>query len=123
MWSPEYDAGEDLARAKDCIREPANLAAALGYYRSTFSATSMGSEEWTAEQGAAWGAIPTQPTLYLHGSRDGLLPVDDDTLAQIGGLLPKGSEAARISDAGHFLVAEQPGQVNSRVIEFLEAEV
>lgn len=123
LWSPGYDATEDLARAKDCIREPANLAAALGYYRSTFSATRMGSEEWAAEEGAAWGAIPPQPTLYLHGSRDGLLPLDDDTLAQVGALLPKGSEAARIQDAGHFLLAEQPGQVNDRIIRFLETEV
>jgi pimeloyl-ACP methyl ester carboxylesterase len=123
LWSPGYDATEDLARAKDCIRDPASLAAALGYYRSTFSAARMGSEEWTAEQGAAWGAIPTQPTLYLHGSQDGLLPISDDTLAQIGALLPKGSEAARIQNAGHFLIAEQPDQVNDRVIRFLEAEV
>jgi pimeloyl-ACP methyl ester carboxylesterase len=123
MWSPEYDAREDLARAKGCIREPANLTAALGYYRSTFSATRMGSEEWSEEQGAAWGAIPSQPTLYLHGTRDGMMPLSDDTLAQIGALLPKGSETAWISDAGHFLIVEQPGQVNSRVIQFLEAEV
>src|SRR5215469_9669399 len=32
-WSPGYDAGEDLARVKDSLREPANLAAAIGYYR------------------------------------------------------------------------------------------
>ena len=33
-WSPGYDAGEDLARVKESLREPANLAAAIGYYRS-----------------------------------------------------------------------------------------
>lgn len=73
-WSPGYDAAEDLRRAKDCIREPANLAAALGYYRSTFNPARMGSEEWAAEQGAAWGALPSQPTLYLHGTTDGVTP-------------------------------------------------
>lgn len=35
-WSPGYrDAGEDLAHVKDCLRDPANLTAALGYYRAT----------------------------------------------------------------------------------------
>ena len=50
------------------------------------------------------------------------LPLDDDGVAQVGALLSKGSEAAVIRDAGHFLFAEQPGQVNDRVIRFLEAE-
>jgi pimeloyl-ACP methyl ester carboxylesterase len=122
LWSPGFDARADTARAKDCIREPANLAAALGYYRSTFSATRMGSEEWAGEEGAAWGALPPQPTLYLHGSQDGLMPLTEDQLGQIGGLLAKGSETAMISGAGHFLFAEQPGQVSDRVIPFLEAE-
>ena len=34
-WSPGYDGAEDLAHVKDCLRDPANLAAALGYYRAT----------------------------------------------------------------------------------------
>ena len=34
-WSPGYEAAEDLAHVKDCLRDPANLTAALGYYRAT----------------------------------------------------------------------------------------
>lgn len=123
IWSPGYDASEDLSRAKDCLRDPANLAAALGYYRVNFDRDRFGSEEWMAEQGALWGAVPTQPTLYLHGSDDGMLPVDDAALAQVGAILAKGSEAVRVQGAGHFLLVEQPGQVNDRVLRFLEAEV
>ncbi len=122
-WSPGYDATEDLARAKDCLRDPANLAAALGYYRQAFDPARFGSEEWTAEQGGTWGAVPSQPTLYLHGSDDGMLPLDDDNLAQVAAILAKGSEAVRIHDAGHFLIAEQPDEVNDRIIRFLAAEV
>src|SRR5258708_13543615 len=33
-WSPGYDAAADLAYAKDALRDPANLAAAVGYYRA-----------------------------------------------------------------------------------------
>ncbi|RLE25749.1 MAG: hypothetical protein DRJ50_02355, partial [Actinobacteria bacterium] len=33
-WSPGYDATEDLALLKPSLRDPANLTAALGYYRA-----------------------------------------------------------------------------------------
>ena len=33
-WSPGFQPGEHLARVRDCLRQPANLAAALGYYRA-----------------------------------------------------------------------------------------
>ena len=33
-WSPGYQPGEHLARVKQCLAEPANLAAAIGYYRA-----------------------------------------------------------------------------------------
>src|SRR3546814_5976831 len=36
-WSPGYDASDDLPAVKDCLRDPANLSAALGYYRATLS--------------------------------------------------------------------------------------
>ena len=33
-WSPGYDATGHLAEVKDCLRDPANLSAAIGYYRA-----------------------------------------------------------------------------------------
>src|SRR5215470_14380256 len=33
-WSPGYPAGEDLALVRESLRESANLAAAIGYYRA-----------------------------------------------------------------------------------------
>ena len=33
-WSPDYRADEDLPQVKRCLRDPANLAAAIGYYRA-----------------------------------------------------------------------------------------
>jgi pimeloyl-ACP methyl ester carboxylesterase len=62
-WSPGFQPGEHLARVRDCLRQPANLAAALGYYRAT------------ADQEAAGRQAP-QPTLYLHGARNGCIGVD-----------------------------------------------
>ena len=62
-WSPGFQPGEHLARVRDCLRQPASLAAALGYYRAT------------ADQEAASRQAP-QPTLYLHGARNGCIGVD-----------------------------------------------
>jgi pimeloyl-ACP methyl ester carboxylesterase len=33
-WSPGYEPGDHLAQVKESLREPANLAAAIGYYRA-----------------------------------------------------------------------------------------
>ncbi len=33
-WSPGYDGAQHIAHVKDALRDPANLAAALGYYRA-----------------------------------------------------------------------------------------
>ena len=107
---------------KDCLRESANLAAALGYYRAMFDPARFGSEEWSAEQGAAWGSIPSQPTLYLHGT-NGPVMLDDANLAQIGALLAKGSDATWVDGAGHFVLVERPAEVNRRILRFLEAAV
>jgi pimeloyl-ACP methyl ester carboxylesterase len=62
-WSPGYDASEDLPKVKECIRDPVHFKAALGYYWGQFDPNRFGSEEWAAEQAAAWGADITQPTL------------------------------------------------------------
>ena len=35
-WSPGYDATEDMAHVRDALGDPANLAAAIGYYRAMF---------------------------------------------------------------------------------------
>jgi pimeloyl-ACP methyl ester carboxylesterase len=122
-WSPGYDASEDLAKAKACLRDPANLAAAMGYYRAMFNPARFGTEEWAAEQAAAWGPIPSQPTLYLHGTQDGCVAIDDAALAEVGGLLAKGSEVGWVQGAGHFLLVEKPGEANDRILRFLETEV
>ncbi len=115
-WSPGYDAAEDLAHVKDSLRDPANLAAAIGYYRAMLG---NGPTSPELDQVQAATASPTpQPTLYLHGVDDGCMTV---RLAdQAAGHLPAaGSRVEKISAAGHFLHLEQPEKVNRLIIDFL----
>ena len=60
-WSPAYDgvAFGDVARVVDALRDPANLAAALGYYRTMFGALPP-TERFAAEQAAC--SAPTSCT-------------------------------------------------------------
>jgi pimeloyl-ACP methyl ester carboxylesterase len=114
-WSPGYDASEDLPKVKDCLRDPANLAAAIGYYRATLG-TVAHDPALAAEQAAT--SLPTpQPTLYLHGGQDGCMGVDllEHSLDGLG----PGSELAIVAGAGHFLHVEKPDEVNERIIDFL----
>ncbi len=75
-WSPGYDARDDLPRVKDALRDPANLAAAIGYYRATLGGVGLSdSPEVQAIDAAVNGPVPV-PTLYLHGRDDGCMGAD-----------------------------------------------
>jgi pimeloyl-ACP methyl ester carboxylesterase len=103
-WSPSYDGTSDLVHVKAALRDPANLTAAIGYYRAMFVA------------GFAGGA-PAQPTLYLHGSADGAFGVEGvrDTAAE----LSADSRVEIIDDAGHFLHLEKPAEVNKLILDWI----
>ncbi len=120
-WSPGYDATEDLERVRTSLGTPKNLAAAIGYYRAMFDFGAP-SEGLEAEVAASLAAV-TQPTLYLHGRRDGCVGVDTiedpGVMATLSGLLGPGSEVAVIDEGGHFLHLEVPEVVNPRVLDWL----
>jgi pimeloyl-ACP methyl ester carboxylesterase len=118
-WSPGYDASEDLAHVKNCLGAPANLQAALGYYRTHMNAQRYGQPDWVAEQGAVWGAALAQPTLYLHGDRDGCIALDDARLAKVPSWLGPCSRAERVEGVGHFMLVQKPAEVNGRILDFL----
>jgi len=124
-WSPGYDAGEDLARVKESLREPANLAAAIGYYRAAGSTGSSsggagGSPETTgryaAEERAAGRQAP-QPTLYLHGAADGCIGVELAGSAE--SLFAPSSRMVVIENAGHFPHLENPSEVNEHILAWV----
>ena len=109
-WSPGYDAAADLAYAKQCLRAPEHLAAALGYYRADEPGLH-------AAEHHALLQTPPQPTLYLHGERDGCIDV-----AIAADALPHLSQGSRmdiIEGAGHFAHLERPATVNPRILEWV----
>jgi pimeloyl-ACP methyl ester carboxylesterase len=103
-WSPGYDGTEELAHVKSALREPANLGAAIGYYRAMF--TAGGGDQ-----------SPPHPTLYLHGETDGCFAVDG--IAGTEQHLSADSKVEIVGGAGHFLHVEKPAEVNARILAWL----
>lgn len=115
-WSPGYDATEDLTHVKDALRDPANLGAALGYYRAMLS--NVGVDPGLDAVQAKGGEITGQPTLYLHGRDDGCLGLELAEAAR-GFLTSDGSRMEVVDDAGHFLQLERPELVNELIVDFV----
>ena len=115
QWSPGYDAADDLVTTKASLRHPANLAAALGYYRAALG-DGYKDPALDAVQAAGQGWA-TQPHLYLHGRNDGCIGAEVAEAA--AAMAPPNVAVEVIDNAGHFLHIEQPSLVNARIIEFL----
>jgi pimeloyl-ACP methyl ester carboxylesterase len=103
-WSPGFDASQHLPQVKESLRAPANLAAAIGYYRDAGTAT-------------ANATIAPQPTLYLHGAVDGCIGAEFARSA--AEYLAAGSRVVVVEGAGHFLQLEKPAEVNRHVLDWI----
>jgi pimeloyl-ACP methyl ester carboxylesterase len=117
-WSPGYQPGEHLDRVKQCLHEPENLAAAIGYYRAAGAAGGLPqSAARYPGEGQPISRQDSPPTLYLHGARDGCIRVELARGAER--LLPPSSRMIVIDDAGHFLHLEKPGEVNDHILTWV----
>lgn len=114
-WSPGYDSTADLGFVRESLGSQENLAAALGYYRALFDPGRQ-SPELAGEQTAV-GGVPLQPTLYLHGERDGCIGAG--VVDRVRDFLSTGSDVVLVEEAGHFLHLERPDEVNHRIVDFL----
>ncbi len=117
-WSPGYDAADDVAHLRTALGNPANLAAALGYYRATFgTGPPPPPDADIAAIEAAGGGVPPQPLLYLHGADDGCIGVE---LAEAAAkALTAPSRVDIVGQAGHFLHLERPEHVNELILGFV----
>lgn len=119
-WSPGYDATEHLAQVKQSLRQPANLEAAISYYRATGIAGAPGEAgPYALAEQAVWrqSGPGDRPVLYLHGSNDGC--INADLVRDAPHWLPPGSRLVVVPDAGHFLHLEQPDEVNRRILAWV----
>jgi pimeloyl-ACP methyl ester carboxylesterase len=118
-WSPGYDAREDLRSVKDCLRSAGNLAAAIGYYRAEEPGSSRARTEHESAPGEAApiAGVAPQPTLYLHGDRDGC--VDVALVGDAERHLAVGSRMHIVTGAGHFLHVEKPTTVNDQILSWV----
>lgn len=116
-WSPGFAGDADAEHCKQCLREPANLQAALGYYRATLG-NGPRSEQYDAIQAAGGGELP-QPTLYLHGANDGCIGRE---VADSVSVLAPWATVTIVEGAGHFLQLEKPKEVNSLIVDWVTAK-
>lgn len=116
-WSPGWHPGTDEAEAlKSTFRAPGVLQAALGYYRCTLN-PALQDPALTETQVRLSMAPVDVPTLYIHGVDDGCIGFQ---LARtMGALFPRGLRTEIVADAGHFVHAERPEEVNRLVLDFL----
>jgi pimeloyl-ACP methyl ester carboxylesterase len=115
-WSPGYDAAQDLANVKECLREPARLAAAIEYYRQNGAGESGSAGRYAEEQQAVTRQAP-QPTLYLHGADDGCISANLARRAEP--LLAPSSRMVVIEGAGHFLHLEKQGEIGEHILGWI----
>jgi len=116
QWSPGYDADGDLPALREALADPANLLAALGYYRAALG--NGKTDPALAAIQAATGAVPSQPTLYLHGRDDGAIGAEvAEAAAASAGVDQLTSEV--LDGCGHFLHLERPDEINDRIVGFL----
>ena len=75
-WSPGYDGATDVASVKDALRDPANLAAAIGYYRALFDPAARLAEPGRGASGSrrhrpSADPVPPRRDRRLPGRRPG----------------------------------------------------
>ena len=117
-WSPGYDARDDLRDVKQCLRDERNLAAAIAYYRAEEPGLhDFRTEGMYAAEEAALAKPPPQPTLYLHGDRDGCIALA--LVADAERHLAPGSRMTVVEGAGHFPHVEQPAAVNDQILAWI----
>jgi pimeloyl-ACP methyl ester carboxylesterase len=105
-WSPAYNGEVDLAKVKESLRAPDNLAAAIGYYRAMFA-------------GGTLDAVGPQPILYLHGTNDGAFGVEGVRGTEEH--LSAESKVEILDGVGHFLHLEDPAGVNRKILDWVTA--
>jgi pimeloyl-ACP methyl ester carboxylesterase len=74
---------------------------------------------YSAEAAAGSGVAP-QPTLYLHGDRDGSTPVG--LYADAATFMSPGSKIEIVAGTGHFFHVEKPAAVSRLIVDWVTTQ-
>ena len=117
-WSPGYEPeAEFKADLKKTLGAPGTLSAALDYYRFIYGTKEANPA--LAEVQAAYLQPTPVPTLYLHGTDDGVMGAEEVVEDELRPHFPAGLELVMVPGTGHFLHLEEPDVVNHRIVTFL----
>lgn len=114
-WSPGFDSTDIRALAKASLAGAENLRAAIAYYQQTSVGADAADPYGVGRSGIP--PVPPQPTLYLHGERDGCIV--SRLVVDVVDHLSPGSRMKIIEGAGHFLHVERPAEVNAEILAFV----
>ena len=118
-WSPGYEPDPGfMAELKKTLNAPGSLSAALDYYRFVFGTREA--DPSLAEVQAAYLQPTPVPTLYLHGTDDGVMGADIVIEDELRPNFSAGLELVMVPGTGHFLHLEEPDVVNHRIVTFLQ---
>ena len=107
---------EDIAAYKDALRQPGALTSSINYYRANvFRSLFRGGTETRRD---ADGRIRV-PTLFIYGEQD--IAVIPSTVRDLGRFIDAPYRERRIPDSGHWVQNEAVDEVNSALLEFLDA--
>jgi pimeloyl-ACP methyl ester carboxylesterase len=119
-WSPGFEPDPDfMAELKETLGEPGALTAALDYYR--FVLGTKDADPALADVQSAYVQPTPVPTLYLHGTDDGVMGAEIVIEDELRPHFPAGLELVMVPGTGHFLHLEEPDVVNHRIVTFLAA--
>ncbi len=107
-----------MAELKKTPGAPGSLTAALDYYRFVYGTKQA--DPALAEVQAAYVQPTPVPTLYLHGTDDGVMGADIVVEDELRPNFPAGLELVMVPGTGHFLHLEEPDVVNHRIVTFLQ---
>jgi pimeloyl-ACP methyl ester carboxylesterase len=112
LWSPGTDHRLYVEAAKNALRPPGHLSAALGYYRAMAR-----HPRWEGGMERVAYDFPSIPLLYIHGNDDGCA-LADGLEPLVTSYLPPESQASFLDDAGHFVHLDQPRRVKQLILDW-----
>ena len=120
-WSPGYEPDPGVhARAEVDVR-PAPGSPAAPRSTTTGSRSARRRPIPRSRRCRRRSSQPTPvPTLYLHGTDDGVMGTEIVVEDELRPFFPAGLELVMVPGTGHFLHLEEPDVVNHRIVTFLQ---